>query len=51
MISHMTDTDLHVCIVNYYYSNATILNILGFDIDNVLSRDMAKVHEIGTSRV
>ena len=37
MLSHMTDTDLNVCIGNYELLQCNTIKYLGVDIDNVLS--------------
>ena len=39
MLSHMTDTDLNVCIGNYELLQCSNIKYLGVDIDNVLSWD------------
>ena len=40
MLSHMTDTDLNVCIGNYELLQCNNIKYIGVDIDNVLSCDM-----------
>ena len=40
MLSHMTDTDLNVCIGNYELLQCNNIKYIGVDIDNVLSWDM-----------
>ena len=40
MLSHMTDTELNVCIGNYELLKCNNIEYLGVDIDNVLSWDM-----------
>ena len=40
MLSHMTYTDLNVCIGNYELLQCNNIKYLGVDIDNVLSWDM-----------
>ena len=40
MLSHMTDTDLNVCIGNYEILQCNNIKYIGVDIDNVLSWDM-----------
>ena len=40
MLSHMTDTDLNVCIGNYELLQCNNIKYIGVEIDNVLSWDM-----------